>query len=256
MTVPLYFRKVGQGPPLVILHGLFGSSDNWLSVAKVLQEKYTLYLLDAANHGQSPHTDTFNYASMVEDLKLFLESHQLLGAPLIGHSMGGKTVMRFAATYPSFVSKIVVVDISPRFYLRHHDTILDALHSIDLATLQSRQEADNKVAAFIGDFGVRQFLLKNLYRSEAGGFAWRINLDLLSSNIENVGEALPEGSSVTCPTLFIRGALSGYIESKDESIIQEHFTNYSIATVEGASHWVHAEKPAEVINLIDQFVQA
>lgn len=254
MAVDLHYRKIGQGPPILILHGLFGSSDNWLSVAKELQHSYTLYLLDAANHGQSPHTSTFNYTDMVEDVKLFIEKNNLVGAPSIGHSMGGKTIMRLAATYPDIVGKLIVVDISPRFYLRHHDTILEALSAVPIDTLSGRTEADSIVSKYIEDIGVRQFLLKNLYRTEAGRFQWRINLPVIRDQIENVGEALPEGSSITLPTLFIRGALSGYIEAKDESIIANHFTNYSIQTVEGASHWVHAEKPQEVVRLIETFL--
>jgi len=250
----LFYRESGEGRPLVVLHGLFGSSDNWMSVAKELALTNKLYVLDARNHGQSPHDDEFNYTVMADDLKEFLEEHQIIDPVLIGHSMGGKTVMRFAVKFPDIASRLIIVDISPRFYGRHHDTILDGLNSIDLTSLKTRGEADEILAKYVGDIGVRQFLLKSLYRDSEGRFQWRINLSIIQEKIENVGEALPPGTTISIPTLFIKGSESGYIEEKDVKMIEEHFTDYRIQTVEGASHFVHAEKPIEVINLIRTFI--
>jgi esterase len=251
----LFYRESGEGKPLVILHGLFGSSDNWMSVTKELALKYKVYVLDARNHGQSPHDSSHTYADMAADLNEFIVTHKIENPILIGHSMGGKTIMRFAVDHPGIAEKLVVVDISPRFYGRHHETILSGLEAIHLETLQSRNEADAILSNYVGDMGVRMFLLKSLYRNSDGKFAWRINLSVINAQIDNIGEPLPEAAKIDIPTLFIRGSLSGYIEEKDTTLIQEHFSSFKIETVDGASHFVHAEKPAEVITLIESFIQ-
>lgn len=251
----LFYRESGEGRPIVILHGLFGSSDNWMSVTKELALHYKAFVLDARNHGQSPHDPIHNYESMAADLKEFIETHKLVNPILIGHSMGGKTIMRFAAEYPGIAEKLVVVDISPRFYGRHHQDILAGFKAINLEALQTRNEADAIMSQYIGDLGVRMFLLKSLYRNSDGKFEWRINLPVLDAQIDNIGEALPEIAKIATPTLFIRGSKSGYIEDKDAALIAQHFSNYKIETVEGASHFVHAEKPKEVIALIETFIE-
>ncbi|MBC7450167.1 MAG: alpha/beta fold hydrolase [Cytophagales bacterium] len=252
----LFYREAGEGRPMVILHGLFGSSDNWMSVTKALALTNNVYVLDARNHGQSPHDDAFDYKAMAADLKEFLEEHAIKNPILIGHSMGGKTIMRFAAEYPDIASLLIVVDISPRFYRRHHDDILAGLNSIDIETLKSRNDADASLAHYVGDIGVRQFLLKSLYRDADSTFQWRINLPVIQEKIDNIGEALPDDVMIDTPTLFIKGNLSGYIEEKDTFVIQQHFSNYEVKGVDGASHFVHSEKPEEVINLIHTFVNA
>jgi esterase len=251
----LFYREAGEGRPIVILHGLFGSSDNWMSVTKELALHYKAYVLDARNHGQSPHAATHNYTEMAADLKEFIDTHKLKNPILIGHSMGGKTIMRFAVDYPGIAEKLIVVDISPRFYGRHHETILAGLAAINLETLKTRAEADTILSNYVGDVGVRMFLLKSLYRNSEGKFDWRINLPVLSEQIDNIGEALPETAKIEIPTLFIRGSESGYIEAKDTALIQNHFLNVRIETVEGASHFVHAEKSNEVIDLVEKFIE-
>jgi len=251
----LFYREAGEGRPIVILHGLFGSSDNWMSVTKELALHYKAYVLDARNHGQSPHAVIHNYTEMAADLKEFIDFHKIENPILIGHSMGGKTIMRFAAEYPSVAEKLIVVDISPRFYGRHHEAILTGLAAIDLVTLKTRGEADAILSIYVGDVGVRMFLLKSLYRNSEGKFDWRINLSVLSDQIDNIGEALPETAKINIPTLFIRGSESGYIEVKHTALIQQHFSNVRIETVDGASHFVHAEKPQEVIDLIEKFIE-
>ena len=169
----LNYKKSGSGPPLVILHGLFGSLDNWFSIAKELVEHYTLYLVDQRNHGDSPHAEEWNYAVMVEDLKELIDDEGLEKIYLMGHSMGGKTVMKFAVTYPERVEKLIVADIAPRFYPIHHQTILEGLNSLNLNQIKSRKEADDQLAQYIPELGVRQFLLKSLTR-DSEGFAWKI----------------------------------------------------------------------------------
>jgi esterase len=251
----LFYRESGEGRPIVILHGLFGSSDNWMSVTKELALKYKVYVLDARNHGQSPHDSSHTYADMAADLNEFIITHHIEKPILIGHSMGGKTIMRFAVDYPDVAEKLIVVDISPRFYGRHHETILAGLEAINLETLQTRNEADAILSNYVEDLGVRMFLLKSLYRNGDGKFAWRINLPVINAQIDNIGEPLPDSAKIDIPTLFIRGSLSGYIEEKDRSLIQRHFSSFNIESVEGASHFVHAEKPKEVLGLIESFVQ-
>jgi len=168
--------------------------------------------------------------------------------------MGGKTVMKFASMHPFLPEKLVIVDISPRYYKRHHDSIIDGLKSIDLKNLKSRQEADLQLSKFEPDFGVRQFLLKNLYRDENNEFQWRINLPVIAKNIDNVGEALDENTRIKNPALFIRGAKSNYIQEDDESLIRKIFANVRIETIADAGHWVQAEKPKEFLERVSNFL--
>lgn len=249
----LNYKKTGSGHPLVILHGLFGSLDNWFSIAKELTEHYTLYLVDQRNHGDSPHADTWNYAVMVEDLKELLDAEGLDKIYLMGHSMGGKTVMNFAVKYPEYIEKLIVADIAPRYYAPHHQIILEGLNSLDLESIQSRKEADDQLARYIPELGTRQFLLKSLTRG-GEGFAWKINLPVIAKNIENVGEALAEGSRFDGPTLFLAGGNSNYIQQKDLPDLETHFPNYQLEFVANAGHWLHAEQPHAVVEELRKFL--
>lgn len=249
----LNFKKVGSGPPLVILHGLFGSADNWFSIARELDKEFTMYLVDQRNHGDSPHADEWNYEVMVEDLRELLDEEGLEKAYLMGHSMGGKTVMNFALKYPERVEKLIVADIAPRYYPVHHESILEGLNSIDLKAINSRKEADDALANYISEPGIRQFLLKSLGR-DSDGFKWKINLPVITKNIENVGEALPEGESFEGPTLFLAGANSNYVQQKDLPEILEFFPNYELEFVQNAGHWLHAEQPHAVVEEIRRFL--
>ncbi|MDI1324308.1 MAG: alpha/beta fold hydrolase [Algoriphagus sp.] len=250
----LNYRKVGEGKPLVILHGLFGSADNWFSIARELDKEFTMYLVDQRNHGDSPHADEWNYDVMVEDLEELLNEEGLDKAYLMGHSMGGKTVMNFALKYPERVEKLIVADIAPRYYPVHHESILEGLNSLDLKAINSRKEADDSLAKYISEPGIRQFLLKSLGR-DAEGFAWKINLPVITQNIENVGEALPEGESFEGPTLFLAGANSNYVQQKDLPEILEFFPNYELEFVQNAGHWLHAEQPHAVVEEIRKFLK-
>lgn len=237
----LNYKKIGEsGPELVIIHGFLGSLDNWYSVAKKLGQDYTVYLLDARNHGLSPHDDEFSYPIMAQDVKEFLEQHNIGKASIIGHSMGGKIAMEFALEYPSLIDNLIVVDIAPKAYPVHHREILDALLGLDIDHLQSRQEADEQLAKSIDEFGVRQFLLKNIDRKAEGGFRWKMNLKLLNEKVEEVGKSQTGYSTV--PTLFVRGERSDYIKDTDENDILEIFPNSTFADLP-TGHWVHAEKP-------------
>lgn len=249
----LNFKKSGSGPPLVILHGLFGSLDNWFSIAKELVEHYTLYLVDQRNHGDSPHAEEWNYAVMVEDLKELMDEEGLEKIYLMGHSMGGKTVMNFALKYPKAVEKLIVADIAPRYYPIHHQSILEGLNSLNLSEIKSRKEADDQLAQYIPELGVRQFLLKSLTR-DSDGFVWKINLSVISKNIENVGEALPEGGKYKGPTLFLAGANSNYIQQKDMTDMERFFPNYELEFIANAGHWLHAEQPHAVVEEMRRFL--
>jgi pimeloyl-ACP methyl ester carboxylesterase len=187
---------------------VFGSGDNWLTVSKLFTPLYHVFLVDQRNHGRSPHSDTFNYDALVEDLKDFADQQNLPVFDLIGHSMGGKVAMKFAAKYPDRLSKMVVVDIAPRFYSPHHQEIMNGFKSVDLKAMVSRQEAEEAMIPFIPELDVRQFLLKNLYRNTDGEFAWRINLPVLEKGINQIGEALSIDFKISIPTLFIKGKKS------------------------------------------------
>ena len=249
----LNFKKSGSGPPLVILHGLFGSLDNWFSIAKELVEHYTLYLVDQRNHGDSPHSTEWNYGVMVEDLLELLDAEGLDSVYLMGHSMGGKTVMNFAVQYPERVSKLIVGDIAPRYYPIHHQVILEGLNALDLSQLQSRKEADDLLAPYIPELGIRQFLLKSLGR-DANGFAWKINLSVITQHIEEVGKALDEETVFEGPTLFLGGANSSYIQEKDLSDMKRHFPNCTWISIPNAGHWLHAEQPQAVVAEVRKFL--
>lgn len=245
----------GQGQAFVILHGFLGMSDNWKTHGKKLSDSgFEVHLIDQRNHGSSFWDDTFNYDVLVEDLKHYCETYSLENIILLGHSMGGKTAMLFAAEYPELVSKLIVADISPRFYPIHHETILAGLNALDFNIIKSRGDADEVLSKYIPDFGTRQFLLKNLYWKEKGQLALRINLEALTKNIAEVGEALPYEAKFEKDTLFLRGEKSNYIISQDESLIFKHFSKAKIVTIEKAGHWLHAENPNAFFDALIDFV--
>lgn len=249
----LNYKKLGDGQPFIILHGLFGTLDNWMSVSKVLSETYTVYMVDQRNHGLSPKSEEFNYDVMAEDLNDFIEQHHIENPIVLGHSMGGKTAMNFAVKYPTKFDKLIVVDIAPKFYPVHHDTILEGLSSIKIEELKSRGEADKKLAEYISDIGVRQFLLKNIDRTSDGGFSWKINIPVIKKNIEVIGEGLPLQVATDKETLFIRGGKSDYVLDTDIDMMKTIFPNSNLITVANAGHWVHAEQPKALIEAVQDF---
>ena len=250
----LHFKKFGSGDPVLILHGLFGISDNWITIAKSLAKKYLVYLLDMRNHGRSPHTEAFTYADMVEDIYEFLTDMSLRQVSIIGHSMGGKTAMNFAQEYPHRINKLIIIDISPRKYPVFHRNIIDGLLTLDISKLNSRKDADEKLTEKISSRRIRQFLLKNLTRNDDGFFTWRINLPVIAESLSEIGAEIKSKSAFSTPTLFIRGGKSEYIGESDFQLIQDQFTNSEIITIPGASHWVHSEAPEEVFKVIDAFL--
>lgn len=250
----LNFKKIGEGNPLIILHGLFGSLDNWMTIAKELGKDFEVYIVDARNHGQSPQDDVFNYQVMVEDLKEFIEEHQMISPIILGHSMGGKTAMQFAIDYPNLLSKLIVADIAPRAYPIHHDLIINSLKSLNFNEIKTRNEADEKLAQYIFDLSTRQFLLKNLYWATQGQLAFRFNLEVISKNIDEVGAEIKFTSPFYQHTLFIRGDQSNYILDSDFEQIFTIFPNAQVKTIENSGHWVHAENPLAFLKVVKAFL--
>ena len=253
--IELNYKSFGQGPPLIIVHGLFGTLDNWQTLAKSFAEKYSVFILDLRNHGRSPHMDgLFDYQVLAEDLKDFMEQHWIYKSHLLGHSMGGKTVMQFSLTYPEMVDKMIVVDIAPKSYKGGHEAILHALSSLDLTTLVDRKSAEDHLMNLLNEVGTVQFLLKNLSRKKEGGFEWKMNLNNLIQNYDNILDNISIESQNEHPALFIRGGNSDYVLDSDFQHIQELFPNSKIITIDGAGHWVHADKPKELFEIVDEFL--
>ena len=251
----LHFKQLGHGEPLVLLHGLFGSSDNWFGVALKLAEKFHVFVLDLRNHGHSPHYAEMDYRLMAADVEKFFVTHKLENASVIGHSMGGKVAMQFALSHPARVKKLVVVDMAPRAYAPAHDKILAALLALDLKAFPTRTEIEVALAAEIPSLNLRRFLLKNLGRNDDGSFQWKMNLRAVAENYPSLGEALSVAIPFTNPTQFIRGGKSDYIRAEDEAEIHHLFPSAKIETIRGAGHWVHADKPEEFVRRVLDFLQ-
>ncbi len=250
----LNYKRVGEGDPLIILHGLFGSLDNWMSLAKKLGEQFDVFIVDERNHGQSPHSNEFNYDVMADDLYEFLMEHHIVDPIILGHSMGGKTAMQFAMNYPDKLSKLIVADIAPKTYPVHHRQIIDGMLSLDFNTIKSRKSADSQLSKHIEEPAIRQFLLKNLYWIEKEKLAWRFNLPIINNNIEIIGKSLENISIFDKPSLFVRGDISNYILESDYPEIKSIFTNSKIKTLKNTGHWVHAENPNDFLALLLEFL--
>lgn len=248
----LKFKKQGEGQAFIILHGLFGSSDNWQTHAKKLADYFEVYSIDQRNHGLSDWSEDFNYDIMADDLKEFIDDHNITNFILMGHSMGGKTAMTFVQKYPDLVDKLIVVDMGVKSYPIHHDGIIQGLQSIELNQVNSRSEADEQLSKSIKNQAIRNFLLKNLYWKEKKQLAWRINIDVLAEKLPEIVAALPNEENLT-PVLFMRGGQSDYIEENDIPKIKEIFPISTFHTIEKAGHWIHAEAPTEFIEKVIGF---
>lgn len=252
----LNYKHFGEGQPLIILHGLFGMLDNWQTLARQFAEHFSVYIVDQRNHGKSPHDKEMDYYILAEDIANFIEQQDFESACVLGHSMGGKTAMQLAMDYTNKVDKLVVVDIAPKNYPAGHDNIFEAFFSIDLESIDNRKEADEQMQKVIKDFGIRQFLLKNLYRDKESKYHWKANIE----TIQEVYPAIIENSvgpfqQFDNPTLFIKGGNSErYIEMDDWATISTHFSDAKLEIIEDAGHWVHAEKPKELFTLVLDFL--
>ena len=250
----LHFRTLGEGLPLVILHGLFGTSDNWQTLGRRFSENYKVYLVDMRNHGRTEHSHEFDYQLMADDIKELIQSENLQNPIVMGHSMGGKAAMNFALQNPELLCKLIVVDIAPKAYPPHHDEIIAGLKSIDLANLKSRNDADEQLKAYVLEADTRLFLLKNLYRKEDNTFAWRVNIPAVEKNIDKIGGEITSDAPFTKPTLFIRGGRSRYIKPEDNTSISSLFPDSEIESIEEAGHWVHAEAPEKFYEIVMRFL--
>ncbi len=249
----LNYKREGIGEPLIIVHGLFGNLDNWQTLGKKFAEKFDTIIVDQRNHGHSPHNDVFDYDVMAEDLIELINDLNLKNVNIIGHSMGGKATMRLSQLRPDLLQKIVIVDIGPKGYPIHHDTILEGLHAINFNLVKTRGAADEVISKYISAPDVKMFLLKNLYWKEKGQLAWRINLPVISDNMEKIVAAIPK-DVVGTPTLFIRGEKSNYIVEEDYNEIFNQFINSDIETIYNAGHWIHAENPFDFYQLVIDFL--
>jgi esterase len=246
---------IGEGQPFLILHGFLGMSDNWKTLGnKFAEEGYQVHLLDQRNHGRSEHVPEMNYEVMSQDIRDYCEKNKLENIILMGHSMGGKTAMQTAGNFPDLIEKLIIVDISPKYYSPHHQEILKGLTALDNASLTSRGDAEDFLEKYIKEKGVRMFLLKNLYWKTKEKLALRMNLDVLKENVEEVGAALPAGLRFLKSTLFIKGNKSDYITADDEALINLHFPKAEIVGIDGAGHWVHAEKMRDFYREVMRFI--
>jgi len=260
----LSYHKSGTGQPLVILHGLYGSSDNWHTIGRILSASFEVYLVDQRNHGRSPHHPEHTYEALREDLYEFFITHHINNAVLLGHSMGGKTAMSFAFKYGQLLNKLVIVDISPLGYNTDSandvsvlSRIIGALQQTDPAAITSRDEADKLLATAIHSKQIRQFLLKNLKRTNHGKFVWTLNTEALANNLKNIMAGVaPEKNAPPSDidTQFIKGEKSGYVNVDDIAAIKSLFNKVSIVSIPGAGHWVHAEQQTLFINAICSFL--
>jgi pimeloyl-ACP methyl ester carboxylesterase len=253
-TLPLHCEIFGVGHPLLVLHGLFGSLTNWKPLSRHWSEFYQVFAVDQRNHGRSPHSSIFNYETLAADTKAFMQTYNLASTYLLGHSLGGKTAMQFALTYPDLVDKLIVVDMSPCASQPRHHSILAALQRLDLATARNRRELDAQLAAHIPDKEVRQFLLMNIATDESGRMHWRMNLNALAQSYDEVNKAIEAPGIYNKPALFVRGEKSDYIPDEDIDVIKNLFPLARIATIAGAGHWLHAEAAEEFSQLVLDFL--
>jgi len=254
---------------MIILHGLYGSSDNWVSVARELSENYEVWIPDQRNHGASPQVPEHSYRDLSDDLAAFMDEHEIGKAILLGHSMGGKAVMTFAARFPQRVEALIVVDIAPKDYnelalssrkAANHAGMIEAMLSVPLEAMESREDIDRFLAPRIGSERVRMFLMKNITREKDGAFTWKINLPALKANLEAIMGNPPELEAIKdkglsgFPSLFLAGGESGYITLDDHATIHRYFPGAGIVSIPGAGHWLHAEQPALMIKNIRYFL--
>ncbi len=249
----LFYRTLGEGPPLLVLHGLFGSSDNWQTHARVFAETHTVYLIDQRNHGHSPHAEEMNYGLMAHDLFELVAELGLRDVRIIGHSMGGKTIMRFAQQYGFLIDRMVVADMGMKAYPPHHEQVFQGLFAVDVKHCASRKDAEERLSAFVSDQGTLQFLLKNLYWKEPGLLDWRFNLEVLFHERAQLMAALPS-ERIDSPALFLIGGKSHYVTDADQAFISNLIPNVRFETMQNAGHWLHAEDPQAFIqHCLDYF---
>lgn len=264
----LFFRKVGENKPaLIIMHGLYGASDNWMNIAKLWSSSYEVFLLDLRNHGRSPHSDDHTYQAMRDDVITFMDAQNIQKAIIVGHSMGGKVAMHIAMKVPERINALIVVDIAPKNYtvendenVARHDRILNSMHSLDLEKLKRREDINQFLSTAIPEERTRLFIMKNLKRTKQQTFEWKLNLPIIYKEILNITKGFDDEDIVLnttgFPVLFIRGERSKYIQDKDEDRILEFFPFADIETIENAGHWIHAEQPEALSEMLIEFLES
>jgi len=252
----LFFREFGQGQPVIILHGLFGQSDNWVTIGRRIADQFHVFIPDQRNHGQSLHTPVHSFPAMADDLAEFIEEHQIENPILIGHSMGGKVAMTYALENPGKVMKLVIIDISPRKYPERitHTQVITEMIRIDLEKIVTRTEVEKILDSRVSDTRIKMFILKNLYYKIHGKLAWRLNLEAINQNMDLLFDGISSDNQYTGPSLFIRGGKSDYILDSDIPLIKSMFPEALVKTIPGASHWVHADAPEELCYLLSGFL--
>ena len=251
----LFYKRYGtEGPPLLILHGLLGASGNWHTLSRtVFQNEARVFALDQRNHGRSPHADAFDYPTLAEDLHAFIDQQALRPATVMGHSMGGKTAMQAALTYPDDIDRLIVVDMAPRGYPPRHAELLDALAAIDPSIYDRRSDIDAALADDVPSRPIRQFLLKNL-QHDGEQYTWQMNLDAIRANYEAIMAPIDSTATFDGPTLFIRGEHSDYVTDDDRPGIRDRFPQANLVTIPGADHWVHADAPDAFAETVVDFL--
>lgn len=264
----LFYRSYGSGPPLIILHGLYGSSDNWVTIAKKLSGDFTVILPDQRNHGQSPHNPVHTYSSMSDDLYELVTDLKIGKFFLAGHSMGGKSAIAFALRWPEMLNGLLIADISPfvnesekEIIRSDHKKILNTILSVDTDEISSRSEIEKKIAEKLDDENVRGFILKNLKRDEDNRFIWKLNAGALLENLDLIMEGIDPSTWISqqitgFPVIFLRGEKSGYIPENHYPEIKRVFPAAEFITIPGAGHWIHADAPDEVIRQIKRLLNS
>ena len=251
----LFHNQYGDsGPPFILLHGLLGAHGNWHTLSRTaFQDVARVYAVDQRNHGRSPHADAMDYPTLATDLRRFIDRHDLAPAAVLGHSMGGKTAMQAALSHPDRVDRLIVVDMAPKAYPPHHTKLLDALARIDPTAYDGRDEIDEVLAEDVPSWPIRQFLLKNLdYDGET--YTWRMNLDAIRAHYDDITAALPRMPTYEGPALFVRGGASDYVADEDREGIRARFPNAELVTIDGAGHWVHADAPDALAEVVTDFL--
>ncbi len=266
----LHFKEFGDknSTPLLILHGLYGCSDNWVSIAKILAEKYYIIAPDLRNHGQSPHSNVHDFQSMTEDIEALLEKLNITKLNIVGHSMGGKLAMAFTAKHQAMVNKLIVLDISPKPIgetkeipnnVLFHQKMLHNLISLNIKDINTHAEADTKLKETIQEDRLRAFILKNIKKTNRG-LEWKINLNVLENNLPKITGAIftddLQQEKILVPSLFLRGELSDYIPIEDFNFIHTIFSNSEIISIPQAGHWLHSEQKQMVLNNILYFLES
>ena len=250
----LFYRKKGTGYPLIIIHGLLGSSDNWVTISKSFAKNFSVFMIDLRNHGRSPHSDEFTIDAMMDDLLEFMQDQQLESAVVLGHSVGGWVTMNFAIRYPDKVEKLIIEDFAPKKYHYNLIEFMQWLLNWDISGIKSLREADHQLAEVFKELSVRGFIMKNLKRKKDGHFEWKPNLNAIYNHLDQVSGTLDENQIFAKPILFIRGGNSDYIKPQDEGLIKKHFPQANLKTIAGAGHWVHVDEPDEFMREVFDFL--